>query len=69
MYDFNSSGPEDVNTAVNNARNAFNLWSKKVARERGQILTTAAFKIRVSCYIFQTLYCIFYIICFKFLLA
>lgn len=47
MFDLNCSGPEDVNTAINNARNAFNLWSRKAPRERGKILTAAAFKIRV----------------------
>lgn len=46
LFNVSCSGPKDVNAAIDGAQNAFTLWSKKSYRERGQLLTAAAFKIR-----------------------
>ncbi|GFW69624.1 4-trimethylaminobutyraldehyde dehydrogenase [Trichonephila clavipes] len=46
MFNIPCSSEEDVQQAVKSAQEAFCLWSKKCPRERGQILLSAANKIR-----------------------
>ncbi|XP_054712595.1 4-trimethylaminobutyraldehyde dehydrogenase-like [Uloborus diversus] len=46
MFNIQCSGEKDVNEAVNSSRKAFDLWSRKSPRERGQILCSVARKIR-----------------------